>query len=239
MTLRVIVPPAQEPITLTQAKMNLRVDVDDEDDLITGHIIAARQYCEQYQNRAYAQQTLELTLDDFPLANKFCIVLQRPPIQQVLYVNYYGTDNSLNVWDPSLYFADIDSDPGRISPNFAQYYPVLQLRPINGVKVGFVAGQLPVVTTVAMPAGTSPAPTAGTVTNADGTTTVTVLNGDGSATATTTDYCANVPQNVKQAMLLLIGHWFENREVTMERRASTEMLFSVNALLGIDRVWNA
>lgn len=237
--LRIIVPPVQEPVTLAQAKMHLRVDVDDEDTLIAGHITAARQYCEQYQSRAYAQQTLELTLDDFPLANKFLIELQRPPIQQVLYVNYYGTDNTEYTWDPSLYFADVDSEPGRISPAFSQYYPVLQLRPINGVKVRYIAGEIPVVTTVTIPSGTTPAPVAGTVTNADGTITVTVLNGDGSATATTTNYCATVPMNVVNAMLLLIGHWFEQREVTMARRMSQEMQFSVNALLGIDKVWNA
>ncbi len=45
-----------------------------------------------------------------------------------------------------------------------------------------------------------------------------------------------VPQKVKQAMLLLIGHWYENREAVITGSASKEIAFAVNALLNLDRV---
>ena len=45
---------------------------------------------------------------------------------------------------------------------------------------------------------------------------------------------ALVPVKVKQAMLLLIGHWYVNRESVS--KVGAEIEFTVNALLGIDRV---
>jgi uncharacterized phiE125 gp8 family phage protein len=44
-----------------------------------------------------------------------------------------------------------------------------------------------------------------------------------------------VPSRVKQAMLLLIGHLYSNRESTIDK-ALNEIPFGVKALLGIDRV---
>lgn len=237
MALKIISQPAQEPMTLSEVKLHLRIDTDEEDTLIAAHILAARQYCEQHQNRAYAQQTIELTLDDWPSYGGEPIEIPRPPLISVETVKYFGTDNAEYIWDPALYFVDTDSEPGRICPAYSEIYPALQLRPINGVKIRYMAGYPPVITTTTIPAGTTPAPVAGTVVNADGTITTTLINDDGSATATTTDYCANVPRTVKNAMLLLIGHWYENREAAMTRTVSKDVEFSVDALLGIDRVY--
>lgn len=49
------------------------------------------------------------------------------------------------------------------------------------------------------------------------------------------DYDANVPQKIKQAMLLLVGHWYENREA-VAAGSMTEIPLAVNALLSQDRV---
>lgn len=45
-----------------------------------------------------------------------------------------------------------------------------------------------------------------------------------------TDYRENVPQAIRQAMLLLITHWYENRGATTEHTASL-LPFAVQALL--------
>jgi uncharacterized phiE125 gp8 family phage protein len=45
-----------------------------------------------------------------------------------------------------------------------------------------------------------------------------------------------VPAKVKQAMLLLIGHWFENREHVLTGTISKEIEFGVHALLWPNRV---
>jgi hypothetical protein len=70
--------PASEPVTLQEAKDHLRVDLDDEDSVIEGFIKAARTDCENLQNRAYISQTWELWLDEWP--DEDYIVLPRPPL---------------------------------------------------------------------------------------------------------------------------------------------------------------
>jgi phage conserved hypothetical protein, phiE125 gp8 family len=45
-----------------------------------------------------------------------------------------------------------------------------------------------------------------------------------------------MPQRVKQAMYLLIGHWYEHREAVLTGSISKEIEFAVNSLLWLDRV---
>jgi uncharacterized phiE125 gp8 family phage protein len=47
----------------------------------------------------------------------------------------------------------------------------------------------------------------------------------------------DVPENVKLAMLLLIGHWYENREAVLTGATSKQIEFAVDALLGPERVF--
>lgn len=49
---------------------------------------------------------------------------------------------------------------------------------------------------------------------------------------------ANVPQEIKQAILLLVAHWYENREAVLVGSISKATEFAVNALLGIDANYN-
>lgn len=46
---------------------------------------------------------------------------------------------------------------------------------------------------------------------------------------------AAVPERVKQAIYLLVGHWYANRESVVNGTISTELVM-VDALLGLDRV---
>jgi hypothetical protein len=45
----------------------------------------------------------------------------------------------------------------------------------------------------------------------------------------------SVPKTVKQAMKLLIGHWYANREATSDV-SNNQIKFAVSALLSLDRV---
>jgi len=49
------------------------------------------------------------------------------------------------------------------------------------------------------------------------------------------DAAADVPQSVRQAMLLMIGHWYENREAVAEGNFK-ELPMAVDALIGVERV---
>lgn len=193
MALVLVTAPAVEPITLTEAKSHLRVDITDDDALITALIIAAREYCEGFQNRACITQTWDLWLDSFPSEDYIRIPL--PPLQSVASVKYYGTDNAEYTMAAADYFVDNKSEPGRLVLAYGKSWPSVALRPANGVVVRFVAGY----------GGTA----------------------------------ANVPQKVKQAMLLLIGHWYANREAVLTGSISKEIEFAVNSLLWLGRVVSA
>lgn len=45
-----------------------------------------------------------------------------------------------------------------------------------------------------------------------------------------------IPQSLKQAILLLVGHWYENREATIIGTISKESEFAIKSLLGQYRV---
>lgn len=66
MPVKVIIPPAVEPVSLAEVKLHARVDNDLEDDLIASFIGAARRHGESLTHRSFVPQTLELTLDAFP-----------------------------------------------------------------------------------------------------------------------------------------------------------------------------
>ncbi|AOK40834.1 head-tail connector protein [Burkholderia vietnamiensis] len=64
--LEVIEAPAAEAITLDVAKLHLRVDDGDEDELIGAMVVAARERLEGELNRPLLPQTCRVRLDDFP-----------------------------------------------------------------------------------------------------------------------------------------------------------------------------
>lgn len=45
-----------------------------------------------------------------------------------------------------------------------------------------------------------------------------------------------VPASIKEAILLLVGHWHEHREAVLTGATSREIEFAVKALLGMERV---
>lgn len=187
MALKLITPPVIEPVTLEEAKSHCRIDGNDEDFLITSLIVAAREHCEGFQNRAYITQTWQLWLDYWPPGS--IIPIPKPPLQSVVDVKYYDTNDTEETLATTDYFVDDKSDPGRL---MLKALPAVVLRPVNGVCVEFTAGY--------------------------------------------GDDAEAVPQKVKQAMLLLIGHWHESREAIITGTITREVEFAVRSLLWLDRV---
>lgn len=60
------VPDAPEPVSLDDAKLAARVDVDELDDMIVGLIAAAREQAEHITGRCYRPQVLREELADWP-----------------------------------------------------------------------------------------------------------------------------------------------------------------------------
>ncbi|HEY3432544.1 MAG TPA: head-tail connector protein [Rhodocyclaceae bacterium] len=179
MPYKLITAPTEEPVSLLEAKAHLRVDISDDDMLITALITAARQFAETECQRALCTQVWQLVLDAFPGPSLLgipagvaysvpghAIQLEHPPIQAIASIQYLDMGGSLQTMPNTDWKADLTSAPARITPRFGKIWPIT-LPEIGAVQVNFTAGY-------------------------------------GAAT--------DVPQGIKNWMLLRIGALYENRE---------------------------
>ena len=184
--LKIITAPTVEPVTLAEAKLFAKVDLTDDDALITALIVAARQKAESYTRRAFVTQTWEWMIDGAPgLASDDMddlprgwpwtltypghgyLAVPRPPLISVVSVKYYDLSDAETLWASSNYVVDIHSEPGRILLASSKTWPS-SLRPYNSMVIRFTAGY--------------------------------------GATA------ADVPDAIKTAIKLIVAHWYQNRE---------------------------
>ena len=255
MARQLITPPTREPLSLAETKAHLRIDSTDEDNLIRSLIFASRRYCEGFLNRALLTQTWDLWLDAFPGEDH--IDLPLPPLQSVTHIKYYDTDGTEATMDSGDYIVDAVTEPGRIVLGYGESWPSTTLRPAKGVVIRFVAGYAAYSGTVNT-SGTAVTKTAGSDFNAAwipdknivingmvyslasvASTSGLTLNAT-AGTQTGVAYQTNdVPENIIQAMKLLIGHWHESREAVLTGSISKEIEFAVKALLWLDRLWIA
>lgn len=142
MAVRLITPPAVEPITLAQAKTHLRVDDTAEDDLISALISASRTYCEKHTGRAFITQTWELVIDQFPALPLTGIAVPMPPLQSVTSVKYDDTGGVETTLGTIEYEVDTASEPGWVVP-VTTGWPTSIFDGINAVRIRFVAGYAP------------------------------------------------------------------------------------------------
>ncbi len=158
MGLRLKTAPTTEPVSLTEAKLYLRVDHSEEDDLITSLIVAARQMVEEHTLRALITQTWTMFLDRFPGSyheqfwdgvvqahinslseGERKVDIPRPPLISVTHVKTYDDDDSASTFDSSNYTVDTTSQHGRLNLKFGKVWPV-DLRSSNAIEVEFVCG---------------------------------------------------------------------------------------------------
>ena len=138
MSLNISVAPTVEPVSVSEAALHLRVDSDEENSLIASYIKAAREYCENFQNRAYINRTYEYYLDAFPVSDSISIPVN--PLSTVTSIKYYDTDDTEATFDAANYLAEVDNNESKISLKYGKTWPSTTLRPHRGVLITFVAG---------------------------------------------------------------------------------------------------
>jgi uncharacterized phiE125 gp8 family phage protein len=133
--------PAVEPVTLAEAKAHCRVDISTDDALIQGYITTAREWVEDYIDRALVTQQLVMKLDAFPAE----IELPRPPMiasgtATAVTITYVTGDAGGTVTlAASQYRVDRDSTPGIVRNLYAGSWPS-HLLDQNSVTVSWWAG---------------------------------------------------------------------------------------------------
>lgn len=138
----VLVPPTVEPVTLSEAKAWLKADsgVTDEDDAISGLIVAAREHCESVLGHALLEQTQEYVLDDFPRGLSYIELPRAIPLQSVTHVKYKDSDAVITTWATTEYLVDTDSRPGRVVLAYNKSWPTFTRYPAGAVRVTYVCG---------------------------------------------------------------------------------------------------
>ena len=215
---KILSAPSGEPLTLNEAKNHLRVDIGDDDGLISGLIVAARQQAETICRRALVTQSWAVVFDQFPrpgynigsanwygpqwgmspgpltslaLDGKtgYEIYLPLPPLQSVDEISYVDPDGVNQVF--TSFIADLYSEPARAVPAYGSTWPATRNQ-INAVKIKFTCGY-----------GTP----------------------------------SEVPQGIKQWMLALIGMMYEIRESeVVVQRATLITMSKFDGLLDPYRV---
>ena len=158
MPLQIIQEPAAEPLSLFDAKLHLRVDITDDDALISALISSVRQYAETITRRAFIQQTWQYVIDSFPgptltgvpwgktfTLPQHAIEIEKSRVQQVTAINYLDMSGNLQVMPAAQYVVDYSSEPCRITPVFGQIWPI-PMPQIGACNVQFVAGYAAPVT---------------------------------------------------------------------------------------------
>lgn len=194
MPLTLVSPPIEEPVSLTEVKLHLRLVLDeagaaaytDEDATLSGLIAAARQHLDGRNGilgRALVSQTWALTRDDLPATG---IRLPLAPVASVTSVEYVDGDGVTQTLAADQYVLSGD----RVLPAYDATWPTPRAQ-VDAATVTFVAGY-------------------------------------GSAAA--------VPQPLRQAILLMVGYWYEQRSAVNVGNIVNEMPLAVDALTAPYRV---
>ena len=129
--------PAQEPVSLADAKAHMRVDVTDDDALIARLITGARCELERGLGRALITQSYTYYLDAWPKG--FAVNLPVAPVQSIEQVRIYALDDSSAILAPAAYLLDgLGSPPRMIRRGTLPW--VVPLRPGNGIAIDFTCG---------------------------------------------------------------------------------------------------
>lgn len=145
MILKTITPPAVEPVTLAEVKAQLRIDTDDEKALLEGYIQAAREDCEDFAGRSFVLREVEYILDRFPAHDR--IMLPRPPVAEVLSVEYRDKDGAWHELDSSHWLPALSEPPAVILAR-GKSWPRSELYLAEAVRVTYLSGFAAKVTEV-------------------------------------------------------------------------------------------
>ena len=129
--------PASEPITLLEAKTQLRVESDETDDdvWITSAITVVREQVESLTNRALMPQSLELAIGEFDST----IALPKPPFSSLTSIEYYDEDNALQTLSSDYYLVNDFVEPAEVVKKNDQTYPAVYNRP-DAIRIKFATG---------------------------------------------------------------------------------------------------
>jgi uncharacterized phiE125 gp8 family phage protein len=135
-----VVAPVIEPIGLAELKLHLYIDDTDHDEMLSGFLIAAREYVEDITRRALLTQTWDYPLQGWPSGAE--IILPFGNLQSVTSIKWKDTDGveaTLAVTTDYLVITNGEAH-GKIVLPYAQTWPSGSLYPSNPIMIRYVCG---------------------------------------------------------------------------------------------------
>lgn len=145
MGLSVVTPPASDPISIIEAKDHVRATSNDEDGLIAGYVLAAREFVENDTHLRLITQTLDYTIDDgWPCAyargyERTRIELPVRPLASVTSITYVDTAGATQTLAADQYVVRTDGPVPFIEPAYGVTWPSVRCQSA-AITVRFVAG---------------------------------------------------------------------------------------------------
>ena len=116
---KVLVANTTQLISTADAKLFLKVDVSDDDDVINSIVKAATESAQEYTNRFFLSTTLEQYGTTFAdIRNLF-----KSPVSEITVVKYYDTDNVQQTLSTSVYQVTPAIEPSTLMLKVDQSYP--------------------------------------------------------------------------------------------------------------------
>lgn len=254
--------PYAEPVSLAEAKQHCRVDIDADDSLIQSLIAAAREYVQTFTSRQIVVAGFQ---DQYEQLVEPVYKLRGLPLRAITTVDYIDDDGDDAEVPEASYEAVTVIEPGYIRLVNGASWPTDQRAGAGDVSINYIAGHVipftadaaaDTITTKGLAltdgqiirltnsGGTLPAGLATFtdyhVVNASGATCQLSLTSGGGEiditnTGTGTQFIGEVPTGMRQAMLLLISHWYEHREAVAST-TMTEVPLAVETLLWAHRI---
>lgn len=168
MGFQLLTPPAAEPVSVAELATHLRIaagDLDpDTQSLLSAYLVAAREWCETFTQRAFITQKWRMYLDAFPgyidqrlggrpvsspvaigatsymAGIRWAIVPPFSPVQSIDSVNFLDANgNTVTMVSGTDYLTDIISNPARVTPQFGKFWPISRIS-MNSVWVDWTTG---------------------------------------------------------------------------------------------------
>jgi uncharacterized phiE125 gp8 family phage protein len=252
-----------EPVHIDEVKEHLNVTSSDDDNLINRFISAARAHAEQVTGTNIVAAKSRIFLDGFFTIE---IPIRLNNVRSITSIKYKDSSFVEQTLSSTIYEAELGTDYPSIYLAYDKEWPV-HTPYINSVKIDLWHGVVSPFTISSVETGqltsVSHGLTAGSViqvTNSGGdlpagltsTATYTVINPttdtlqlstDGATPVTITtagtgiNYLGTVPEAIKQAMLMLVAHWYENRETVNAGSLTSSIPFGADQLLVNNTVW--
>lgn len=189
MGLSLVTGPSTDPVTLGEAKAHCRIGIPDDDGIVAGYILAARQYVEGQTHRMMLTQTWDCTFDDY-WPTKGCyyhIDIPLSPVQSISSISYVDTDGVTQTLASDQYQVVVNRTKAFIVPAYNVTWPTIRRVP-DAVTVRAVVGY------------------------------------------------TQTPDELRQAILMLVGHFYEQRESVVIGQTPFDVPMSVEALISPFRV---